>query len=127
MIDFKKLRVWQIAHRGTLVTYALTARLPKSESLGLISQLRRAAISVELNIAESEGRFNKQEKIQFLYMARASGVEVKAALTIVEDVYLNLKPEVKEALMIYELLEPQLNSLIGYRKRSNPSKSSLPS
>ncbi|KKS04083.1 hypothetical protein A2W70_02645 [Candidatus Curtissbacteria bacterium RIFCSPLOWO2_02_41_11] len=119
MVDFKKLRVWQVAHEGTLKIYKLTSELPKTELFGLVSQLRRAAVSVELNIAESEGRFNKQEKIQFLYMARASAVEVKAALVIVSDLYHGLAQKSDEIIKLYDQLEAQLNSLIGYRKRSS--------
>lgn len=117
MVDFKKLQVWQIAHKGTLLVYNLTSKLPKSELFGLVSQLRRAAISVELNIAESEGRFNKKEKIQFFYLARGSSVEVRAALTIVSDLYPRLAEDSENVLRIYESFEAQLNSLIGYRKK----------
>ena len=121
MVDFKKLRVWQAAHKGTMQVYKLTSKLPKSELMGLISQLRRAAISVELNIAESEGRFNRQEKIQFLYMARASIVEVRAALIIVADLYPSLGNQALVIAEDYSSLEAQLNSLIGYRKRIKSS------
>jgi four helix bundle protein len=118
MIDFKKLRVWQIAHEATLKIYKLTSGLPRSELLGLISQLRRAAVSVELNIAESEGRFNRKEKIQFFYMSRASSVEVRAALEIVRDLYPGLIIKCDEIIETYKSFEAQLNSLIGYRKKS---------
>ena len=118
MVDFEKLKVWQGAHKGVLLVYKLSSKLPKSETFGLVSQIRRAAVSVELNIAESEGRFNKQEKIQFLYTARASCVEVRSALKIISDLYPRLRADAKKAELLYESLEPQLNSLIGYRKRS---------
>lgn len=121
MVDFKKLRVWQESHRATILIYKLTSKLPKSELFGLVSQLRRAAISVELNIAESEGRFNLQEKIQFLYMARGSSVESRAALLIVKDLYPQLESDSDEIYKIYESFEAQLNSLIGYRKRIKKS------
>ena len=127
MVDFKKLRVWQIAHLSTLKVYKLTSKLPKSELFGLVSQLRRAAISVELNIAESEGRFNKQEKIQFLYMSRASSVEVRAALLIVQDLYQKLNSECDQIYKTYESFEGQISSLIGYRKKNKPSQPSGPS
>lgn len=128
MINFENLRVWQIAHEGTLLVYKLSQKLPKEELFGLISQIRRAAISIELNVAESEGRFNKQEKIQFLYMARGSCVEVRAALLIISDLYPALTEKSSHLIKTYESLESQLNSLIGYRKRSSqPSKPSQPS
>jgi four helix bundle protein len=116
MVNFEKLRVWQEAHKGVLIIYKLTSKLPKSEILGLSSQIRRASVSVELNIAESEGRFNNQEKIQYLYIARASCVEVRSALKIVQDLFNDLELQAQKAIDLYESLEPQLNSLIGYRK-----------
>ena len=123
MVDFKKLRVWQVAHEATLEIYKLTSDLPRSETFGLVSQLRRAAVSVELNIAESEGRFNKKEKIQFFYMSKASSVEVRAALEIVLDLYPSLKNKCHEIIDMYISFESQLNSLIGYRK-NKPSQPS---
>lgn len=119
MVDFEKLRVWQLAHKNTISIYKLTAKLPRTEILGLISQIRRAAVSVELNIAESEGRFNKQEKIQFLYIARASCTECRSALLIVRDLY---NVDIETLLAEYISLESQLSSLIGYRKKLKPSK-----
>ncbi len=125
MVDFKNLRVWQGAHECTLLIYKLTSKLPKTELLGLVSQLRRAAVSVELNIAESEGRFNRQEKIQFLYTGRASSVEARAGLTIVADLHVSLKSEAEAIYQKYQSFEAQINSLIGYRKRlTKPSKPS---
>lgn len=125
MVDFQKLRVWQLAHKNTLSIYKLTTLLPNSEIYGLISQIRRAAVSVELNIAESEGRFNKKEKIQFLYTARASAVEVRAVLLIVIDLFPKLASESEANIGEYLSLEMQLNSLIGYRRKSSqPSQSS---
>lgn len=56
MGDFRELEVWQEAHKLTLEIYKLTEKLPRSEQFGLISQIRRASVSVESNIAEGENR-----------------------------------------------------------------------
>ena len=51
-LNYKKLNVWQKSMDLAEEIYAITTRLPKSETLGLISQLRRACVSVSSNIAE---------------------------------------------------------------------------
>lgn len=56
--DFRDLDVWKIAHDLTLDIYKLTSGFPKEERYDLVSQIRRAAVSVELNIAEGQGRYH---------------------------------------------------------------------
>ena len=119
MGEFKKLKIWQKAHKLTLKVYMLTDKLPKSELFGLVSQLRRAAVSVESNIAEGEDRYTTADKNRFLVDARASCSEVRTQLLIVADLYKNLS---KEALALedeYIILAKQINSLISYRRKNN--------
>ena len=52
MQDYRKLEAWQKSHAIVLHTYAVTAKFPKTEQFGLISQMRRAAVSIPANIAE---------------------------------------------------------------------------
>ena len=64
--NFQDLVVWQKSHSFVLATYRLSADFPKSETYGLVSQLRRAAVSVPANIAEGfkrSGRADKARKI----------------------------------------------------------------
>lgn len=51
---YRQLRVWQAAHRLALAVYDATKRFPASEQFGLVSQLRRAALSVPTNIVEAK-------------------------------------------------------------------------
>lgn len=54
--DFRKLEVWQVAHKVACEVYRATATFPKTEAYGLTSQLRRSAASIPANIAEGCGR-----------------------------------------------------------------------
>lgn len=83
--NFEELKIWQQAHQLTLKIYDTTNSWPKSETYGLISQIRRAAVSVELNIAEGQSRYHDKETIHFMYDARASAQEVRNCLMIVRD------------------------------------------
>lgn len=56
MEKFRKLRVWEKAHALVLDVYQLTSEYPKSEQFGLVSQMRRAVVSIAANIAEGTKR-----------------------------------------------------------------------
>lgn len=77
MSGYRKLKVWSEAHQLTLKVYEITRNFPKDERFGLISQLRRAALSVPTNIAEGQGRSNNKEFINFLRIAKGSISEVE--------------------------------------------------
>jgi len=62
---FQGLKAWQIAYGLALHIYLLTKRFPKEETYGLISQLRRAMVSVSANIAEGYERQHRKEYLQF--------------------------------------------------------------
>lgn len=74
---FQDLTVWQRAMEMTVCVYNLTRTFPKDEQYGLVSQLRRASVSVASNIAEGRGRATEGEFRQFLGMAQGSTYEVQ--------------------------------------------------
>ncbi len=76
MKDFRELKVWEKAHQLTLEIYRMTAGFPKEEQFGLTSQIRRAASSIGLNIAEGCGRGSDADFKRFLYIAFGSACEV---------------------------------------------------
>lgn len=80
--NFHELKVWSRAMDFVTAIYALTQSFPKDEMYGLTSQLRRAATSIALNIAEGSGGSSNAEFIRFLEMARRSAYEVITALEI---------------------------------------------
>jgi four helix bundle protein len=82
MSDFRKLAVWKKSHKLTLAVYEITARFPKAELFGLVSQLRRASSSIGCNIAEGLGRRGDRELLRFLRIAQGSSVEVEYQLLL---------------------------------------------
>ena len=76
---YHKLLVWQRARELVLLIYKNTEDLPKSEEFALKGQLRRAAISIVLNIVEGNRRTSRKEFLRFLDIAVSSATEVEAA------------------------------------------------
>ena len=79
--DFERLEVYQKALRFVDLVYDVTRAFPSQERFGLTDQIRRAAISIALNIAEGSGRTKKDFR-HFLRNARASCYECVAVLEI---------------------------------------------
>ena len=85
--SFQDLRVWQDSMQVVAEIYRVTASFPKSEWSGLISQMRRAAISVPSNIAEGKGLRTNKEFLRFLYTARGSLMELQTQLMIARELH----------------------------------------
>ena len=83
--SFVDLEAWQIAHKFALEVYRLTKGFPKEELYGIVSQLRRAALSITSNIAEGFSRYNYNDKIRFYYNSRGSISEIKNCLILSRD------------------------------------------
>ncbi len=112
MQRFNDLKVWQRGHALVLEVYRLTASFPDGERFGLISQLRRAAVSVPTNIAEGAKRQRSQDYARFLNIAEGSLSEVEYLLLLSRDLsfltaeaHKALQAEIEEiARMLYALL-----------------------
>ncbi|MEK7623850.1 MAG: four helix bundle protein [Patescibacteria group bacterium] len=83
---FTDLDVWQKSHELVLSVYACTKSFPKEEMFGLVSQMRRAAVSITSNIVEGFSRPSYKEKAQFYYIAHGSLTELENQLLIAKDV-----------------------------------------
>lgn len=84
--SFADLIVWQEAHKLVLETYIATKKFPKEELFTLVSQMRRAAISITSNIAEGFSRKGKKEKIQFYTISKGSLTELESQFLIARDI-----------------------------------------
>ena len=82
MFNFEKLEVWQKSIVFADRIYAATANFPVSERFGLISQMRRASVSVSANIAEGSSRSSHPNFVRFVEMATGSLFEIVSQLTI---------------------------------------------
>src|ERR1043166_4315866 len=80
--SYRDLVVWQKGIELAKLLYPLTARLPADEKFGLMSQIRRAAVSVPSNIAEGQARHTTGEFIQFISHAEGSVAEMDTQLIL---------------------------------------------
>ena len=82
MHNLKELKIWNKAIDLAVDVYKATSTFPTDERFGLISQSRRAAVSIPSNIAEGAGRNSKKEFSNFLGIANGSSYELQTQLVI---------------------------------------------
>ena len=80
--SYKDLLAYQKAYELALEVYKVTNKFPKEEAYGLVSQTRRAAISIPSNIAEGYRRGSRKEYIQFLNIAYGSAAELETQISL---------------------------------------------
>jgi four helix bundle protein len=113
--SFQQLKVWKKAHRLVLRVYELTGKYPKDERYGLVSQMRRAAVSVPANIAEGFKRRSPREKTRFYNIAEGSLEELKYFFILSRDLgYLNTN---QDELSQADEIGRMLNGLITSTER----------
>ena len=83
--SYKDLIVYQKAYQLSVHIYRITETFPKVEIYGLISQMRRSAVSIPANIAEGYRRGHRKEYIQFLRIAQGSCGELETFISISKD------------------------------------------
>jgi len=82
---FQDLIVWQKAHQFVLAVYRFTTTFPRSETYGLTTQLRRAAVSIAANIAEGFKKKGKADKARFMNISQGSVEECRYYLILSKD------------------------------------------
>jgi four helix bundle protein len=82
---FEELIVWQKSHQFVLEIYKMAQHFPQHEVFGLISQIRRSAVSVPANTAEGFKRKGKADKLRFFNISQASLEEVRYYLILAND------------------------------------------
>lgn len=113
--SFEKLQVWQIARTLVKSVYIITKQFPDEEKFGLISQLRRAAVSIVSNLAEGSGKSSMKDQIRYVEIAYSSTLEVYCQLMIASDLdYVNehdLESFKKEIVKITNMLNSLKKSM----------------
>ena len=107
--SFKDLIVWQKSHALALKVYRVSARYPKTELYGVVSQMRRAAVSVPANIAEGFKRASRPDKARVLNIAQGSLEELRYFLLLAKDL------GYEEDLGVAEELDEVARLLDSYR------------
>ena len=82
---FQQLETWREAHRLVLMVYQITKGFPGDERYGLVSQMRRAAVSVLANVAEGFKQLGIRDKIHFYIISEGSLEELKCYFILSKD------------------------------------------
>jgi four helix bundle protein len=110
--NFKELIVWQKAHKFALGIYSFTESFPAKETYGLMSQMRRSAVSVAANIAEGFKKKGKADKRRFMNIAQGSLEECRYYLILSEDLHYGETTELaKAAEEVSKLLHAYSNAI----------------
>jgi four helix bundle protein len=118
MQNFRQLSVWRLAHALALNVHRLSTTIPRQHNSGLITQLRRAALSIPANIAEGTSRQSDRDFAKFLQIAIASASELEYHLQFAGDA--NLIPGPEFGARLAEVVQVR-RKLIGLLKRVRSS------
>lgn len=116
MKTHKDLEVWQKSIDLVTNVYKLTYNFPNEEKYGLVSQLRRSAVSIPSNIAEGAARQTNKKYIQFLYVSLGSLMELDTQLIISKNIELISGETLNDLQFRIQEIGKMLNGLITYRK-----------
>ena len=117
--SYKDLIVWQKSVRLVKLIYALTRNFPSDEQFGIISQMRRAAVSIPSNIAEGQARRTTPDFIRFLSNSEGSVAELETQLIISLELEFCATDEARE---IFELLD-EIRRMLNALRRTLTTKS----
>jgi four helix bundle protein len=124
---FTDLTTWMEAHKLVIKIYKITKLFPKSETFGLVDQMRRAAVSITSNIAEGFGRYSFREKTRFYYISKGSITELKNQLLIARDVKIITDKQFEEIDIQTNITCKLLQGLISKTKELSFSSSIIQS
>jgi len=125
--SYTDLIVWQKAMELARSVYKLSSKLPRNETHGLLSQMRRAGVSVPSNIAEGYGRLTDLQFRVFLGNARGSLYELQTQLRLAGDLNYIEANQVNELLEQSSVVGRLINALVASLGRRGPANSCAPS
>jgi four helix bundle protein len=110
MLDYQRLDVYQCAVRALNLSAQISDKIPKGYAM-LSDQLRRASLSISLNIAEGCGRVSDRDAARFFSMARGSAMECAAVLDACSAVGVDQKEKMAEAMVLFERVVMMLTKM----------------
>ena len=120
--SFTDLDTWKKGHKLVTIIYKKTKSFPREEIFGLVSQMRRCAVSVTSNIAEGFSRESYKDKIRFYYISKGSLTELQNQLLIARDVEYLTNEIFQEIALQSTEVNKLLNGLIKSSKNILDSK-----
>ena len=117
--NWNELKIWQESHKLVLDIYNVTIAFPQEEQYNLVSQIKRAAVSVPTNIVEGHSEGSFKDFVRFLYISRGSLEELKYLLFLSEELSYLSDSEFDELSKRLEKLGLQLNNFIKYLQQTN--------
>lgn len=112
MRNYKNINAFKLADQLTMAIYGLTKKFPHDEQFGLVSQLRRSAVSVATNIVEGSARQSKKDYLHFLYMSRASLAESEYLLHLSRKLNYLSESQYVQTNMLFQDVAKTLYGLI---------------
>ena len=126
MSGYRELIVWQKSIQLVKLVYDNTKSFPKDEQYGLTNQIRRSAVSIPSNIAEGYGRFQTNDNIRFLQIARGSLFELQTQIEIAKMLEYLTENNFKLITELTIEIEKMINSMINKTNSKNvPSACNL--
>ena len=111
MKTVEELDVFKLAHELTLTVFKITKTFPEEEKFGIISQMRRAAYSIPMNLMEGSHRLGSKEFRQFVGIAKGSTGEIKYQLLLVKDLKYISEAMYGDLISKYERVSQMLTKL----------------
>ena len=112
----KHFDVWKKSLQLTKGVYEVTKKMPADEKYGLVSQMRRAAISIPSNIAEGAARQTNKDAIKFFVIARGSLGELDTQLELTKMLLLLSEEDNQSLQKQIDIVDSLLSGLIRYRR-----------
>lgn len=109
---YKDLDIFKGSYKLSLYIYKITAKYPKDEIYGITSQLRRAAVSIPLNIAEGYGRKSDLEFKRFLRISLGSSNETMTLIELSKDLKYITEGEYNKLIEQYDILGKKIYTMI---------------
>lgn len=114
--SYKTLIVWQKAYQLALLVYSITKDFPKNELYGLVSQMRRAALSVVANIAEGYIRASRKDRLHFYNMALGSLTELECYFLFSRDIGYFTGNDFQKTIILQDEVMRLLRGFIGSQR-----------
>ncbi|MBM3331335.1 four helix bundle protein [candidate division WOR-3 bacterium] len=120
MRDIRNYDVFRLADRLALMVYRITVSFPSEEKYGLVSQMRRAALSIPINLAEGAARSGARDFAHFVDMALGSCEEVRCEAHVASELGYMRTADCRQLDSSYEDVSKMLNKLRCKIRNSDP-------